>query len=139
MKQFNCRKQNKSRQGAALIFILLLMAVFVIIAAFAINAAHVQLVRTELKIATDSVARATGRQFITTGDKAFATDFAINNAGRNKVSGRPYRVDGSDVVFGEAIRSGLDNRYDFSSGGDTQKAVLISGRIGSGAAVRALS
>lgn len=52
-----------NRRGAIMGVMALIFPVLVMLAAFAINSAHMQLTRTQLMVATDAAARAGGRAF----------------------------------------------------------------------------
>ena len=77
----------------------ILLPVLAILAAFCINAAQMQLNRTELIVATDCAARAGGRAFseIQTVDAAKAA--AIATAALNTVDGQPLQLRGDDGPF----------------------------------------
>ncbi len=129
------------RQGAVLPLFAILLPVLVLLCAFAINVAYMQLTTTELRIATDSAARAGGRawsEFQTVGQ---AKQFARQAAQRNTVAGQPLRLSGrnadNEIEFGTSNR--LDNgfgRYVFTkqdtgqvnSGAVRATAIRINGR-----------
>ncbi len=60
----------RSRRGAILMLVALLLPVLLVISFMAINIAFMHLSRTELRIATDAASRAGGRILALTGDKA---------------------------------------------------------------------
>ena len=62
MKSYACHKNARNtRRGAMLVLIALCLPLCIIMAAFAINVAWMQLVRTELRTSTDAAARAAQR------------------------------------------------------------------------------
>jgi len=96
-----------------------ILPILAILAAFAINAAHMQLTRTELAIATDASARAAGRAFSEIQSVDSAVDAAIATAALNSVNGDPLRVRGGDsdneIEFGITTQEGGTNsRYIFN-------------------------
>ena len=107
------RKENFSkanRSGVTVILFAILLPVLLLLSMIAINIAHMQLTRTELKIATDAAARAGGRAWSEHNDLATAKEFARQAAEMNTVSGDPLilstaEADGQ-MVFGESIRDG---------------------------------
>ncbi|MDB2685957.1 VWA domain-containing protein [Mariniblastus sp.] len=107
------RKENflkANRSGVTVILFAILLPVLLLLSMIAINIAHMQLTRTELKIATDAAARAGGRAWSEHNDLATAKEFARQAAEMNTVSGDPLilstaEADGQ-MVFGESIRDG---------------------------------
>ncbi|MDV6031091.1 MAG: VWA domain-containing protein [Phycisphaera sp. RhM] len=94
------------------------LPVLAILAAFAINAAHMQLTRTELSIATDAAARSAGRAFSEVQTVDAAVDAAVATAALNTVDGEPLRLRSGDndgeIEFGRTEQYGGDgSRYHF--------------------------
>jgi Ca-activated chloride channel homolog len=115
-----------SRRGGMLVFCLFLVAVMVAMAAFVINLAHIQMVRTELQTATDASARAANRIFTTTGDLNAALETAQNVANLNPVNGDPLVLEIGDFTPGVAVRSSVSERYSFTpSGGNEANALQL--------------
>ncbi|OYP34070.1 hypothetical protein CGZ80_16695 [Rhodopirellula sp. MGV] len=116
------------------------LPVLAILAAFAINAAHMQLTRTELMIATDAAARAAGRAFSEVQTVDAATDAAVATAALNQVNGDPLRLRSGDsdgeIEFGISTqRGGLNSRYEFNKiptpdvrSGTVASAVRVTGK-----------
>lgn len=109
---------SKSRRGTVMAMTAIVLPVLAILAAFAINAAHMQLTRTELIVATDAAARAAGRAFSEVQTVDAAVDAAVATAALNTVNGDPLRVrpgDGAnEVEFGSTEQYGGDgSRYHF--------------------------
>lgn len=95
-----------------------ILPVLAILAAFAINAAHMQLTRTELIVATDAAARAAGRAFSEVQTVESAVDAAVATAALNTVNGEPLRLrtgDGDgEIEFGKTEQyGGAESRYHF--------------------------
>lgn len=107
--------------------VVVLLPVLFILAALTINVAHLQLVRTELQIATDAAGRAAGRTFAVTGDRSLALAAAQAVAVRNTVGGRPVSVEAGDLEFGIAARSPEGGRYEFTVS-DHANAVRLTTR-----------
>jgi Flp pilus assembly protein TadG len=95
----------------ALLLVLLLAAV-----AFSVDVAYMQLVRTQLRIATDISARAGAEALQRTNDSTQARTAAKNAALANKVAGKGLQVTDSQVVLG---RSTLSNGLLVFSAGQT--------------------
>ena len=121
-------RSARRKTGAIIVLVALLLPVTIILAGFAINLAYMELNRTELYIATDAAARASGREFALTGDFAAAKAKAREAAGRNKVAGVGLQLADSDIVFGESIRASVVEKYTFNPSGTSPNAVRIFGR-----------
>ncbi len=109
----------QERRGAVLPLFAILLPVLIMLCAFAINVAYMQLTTTELRVAADAAARAGGRAWSEEQDLTAARDAAAAAALANTVAGEPLvlsQVDGSgDIEFGISTR--VDNgfgRYDFA-------------------------
>ncbi len=128
------KKRSLPRQGATLVLVAIMLPVVLLLAAFAINLAYMELNRTEMYVAADSAARAGGRQFTLTGDINQAKVASRAAAARNHVGGRVLQFSDSDFVFGESSRNSLDQRYNFNSGGAHPNALQLTGRRTTGSA-----
>lgn len=106
-------KGRQRRRGGILVLMVLMLPVAVLMSAFAINVAYLELAKTEMIIATDAATRAGGRDLIRTDDMAVARSRAQSLAFSNRVGGKGLRLSNSDIVFGQSTRSG-NSRYNFS-------------------------
>lgn len=104
---------RNSRRGAVLVLFVILLPVMLILAGFAINWAHLQLVQTEMQVATDASVRAASRVHIQTRQMSQAIDAAQSLANKNLVAGQPLRLRASDFELGRSARARVDRRYDF--------------------------
>jgi Ca-activated chloride channel homolog len=125
------------RQGVAFVLITAMLFVFVVSAAFTINYSYMQLVRTELRAATDAAAKAGAETLARTEDTTLARQEAIRYAAANRVGGQPFLLGNSDVEFGRVSSAG-SGRWSFTSGGNSLNAVRINARTGNGAANAAI-
>ena len=108
------RKFADERRGAVLPLFAVLLPVLLILCAFAINIAYMQLTRTELKIASDAAARAGGRAWSHHQSVSQAQLFARQAAVRNMVSGKQLRLQNSEIEFGSSVRTNSGSgRYSF--------------------------
>ena len=111
----------------------LILPVIALVSMIAINLATMQLMRTELKIATDSAARAGGRAWSEFQDTDSARSFAIQAAAANTVGGEPLILDGSEesgqIEFGRSARATENGRYVFSPSSDTDPRALTGIRV----------
>ncbi len=121
------RTIRKNRRGAILVLIAVLMPVIALMAAFAIDVAWMQLVRTELRTATDSASRAGAKVLSLEQDIDLARAAAIDAASRNLVGGAPMQVDGADVQFGLSEQPTPNSKFAFTAGGSPLNAVHVDG------------
>ncbi len=123
----------------------ILLPALAILAAFCINAAQMQLTRTELMVATDASARAAGRAFSEIQTVAAAKTAAVTTAAMNNVYGEPLQLESADganeIEFGSTEQpDGVFGRYYFqkiptssvASGGEIASAIRVRGRRESG-------
>lgn len=137
------RMASSARRGAVIPLFALMLPVILILCAFAINLAQMQLTRTELRIATDASARAAGRAFSEFQDLDTAQSYALSTAPLNNVAGAPLQLTEPEVEFGIGQRGNNGyGRYNFelknknAVRNKTQKAtsVRITGRRDNGSA-----
>jgi Ca-activated chloride channel family protein len=127
MKLWQNNIRRSSRQGAMLVLIAVCLPLCIIMAAFAINVAWMQLVRTELRTSTDAAARAGAKELSlaqTTTDAAVA---AKNAAKRNFVAGAPLQLADSEIEFGNSSQATDISKFVFTPGGKKPNAVRITG------------
>lgn len=101
------------RKGAVVPLVCLLMPVLIVLAAFSINFAHMELVRTQAQIASDASVRAAGRTFALTGDLNAAKAIARNLAQRNSMNRRPISLPDSAFTLGASTRTFTAERFNF--------------------------
>ncbi len=117
-KYITKRRQAKIRRGNFTALMALLLPVLAMMAAFSINTAHMQLTRTELKVATDAASKAAGRAFSEIQTVDAAKTAARVTAALNTVDGSPLLVREEDsfneIEFGLSIQPhGVFGRYEF--------------------------
>ena len=106
------------RRGSVMGLMAVLLPVLAILAAFCINAAQMQLTRTELMVATDAAARAGGRAFSEVQTVSAAKTAAVTTAALNTVNGEPLQLQSEDganeIEFGRTNQpDGVLGRYYF--------------------------
>jgi Mg-chelatase subunit ChlD len=111
-----------------LVLIAICLPLCVIMAAFALNVAWMQLVRTELRTSTDAAARAGAKELSLAQSTAVAQTAAKNAAQRNLVAGAPLQLADSDIEFGKSSQPTSTSRFDFVPGSKTPNAVRVTGR-----------
>lgn len=117
---------RRSRRGAVIPIFAIMLPVIIVLSAFAINVAYLELNRTELVIASDATSRATGREFMLTSNQASAMAKGRDAASRNTIGGKPLQLKDSDFVFGQSTRSSATDRYSFIAGGTQPNAVEVT-------------
>lgn len=120
--------RNLPRRGATLVFVAIMLPVILILAAFAVNIAYMELNRTELRVATDAAARAAGRTYALTGNTSQAISSGQAAARLNPVANKALGLAASDFVFGESTRNSTNVRYSFTAGGKNLNSVKVTGR-----------
>jgi Mg-chelatase subunit ChlD len=121
-------KGRISRRGAMLVLIAVCLPLCIIMAAFAVDVAWMQLVRTELRTATDSAARAGSKELSLSQDTTAAQQRAKEAAGRNQVAGEPLQLANRDIQIGSSTQANSASRFSFSGGGVRPNAVRVIGR-----------
>src|SRR3954468_23781948 len=100
MRNYSMKTRQDSRNGAMMVLIAVCLPLCIIMAAFAINVAWMQLVRTELRTSTDAAARAGAKELSLAQTTTDAKIAAKNAAKRNFVAGAPLQLADSEIEFG---------------------------------------
>ncbi|MEM7315703.1 MAG: vWA domain-containing protein [Planctomycetota bacterium] len=106
--------------------IAILLPVMLILIAFAINVAYMQMVRTELRAATDAAAQAATHTLMDTGDVDLARQKAIEIAGKNVVAGKQLVLRAEDISLGQSEPQ-ADGSYTFIDGAAPFNCVRVNG------------
>src|SRR5690606_25978363 len=111
------------------ILVAFVLPVLVIMMAFAIDVAWMQLAKTELRTATDAAARAGAKVLSVSQDQAAARVAAVDAASRNIVAGEGLVLGVEDVQFGRSEQSNSANRFVFTPASTgVINAVNVNGR-----------
>jgi len=124
----NRKMLPKSRRAAMLVLIAFCLPLCIIMAAFAVDVAWMQLVRTELRTATDSAARAGAKELSLAQDQTAARTRAKQAAARNDVAGAPLQLADQDIVIGSSTQSNTTSRFSFVGDAAKPNAVRVFGR-----------
>jgi Ca-activated chloride channel homolog len=119
------KRKLACRRGAIAVMACVLLPVVMILAAFVINFAWIELSRTQTFIAADAATRAAGRTFAFTGDLSQAKLKANEIAKLNLVAGTQINIDDADFTLGQSIRSDSTGRYVFTPGGSNPNALKV--------------
>jgi Mg-chelatase subunit ChlD len=103
--------QSRRRRGAIFLLVVMLMFVFLMMAAFTIDVGYMQLTKTQLRTAADAASRAAAGALSRGEDEAGAIAAAQAVAGLNDVAGQPLQLKASELTFGST---------DFSQSGQAQ-------------------
>ncbi|MEN1682192.1 MAG: VWA domain-containing protein [Planctomycetota bacterium] len=122
------QRRRPDRRGAILVLVAVILPVFALLAAFAIDVAWMQLVRTELRTATDAASRAGAKTLSMEQDQALARAAAIDAASRNNVGGRALGLAPADVQFGNSAQPNPSARFAFRDASTPINAVHVDGR-----------
>ena len=121
-------QKRSDRRGAMMVLIAICLPLCIIMAAFAIDVAWMQLVRTELRTSTDAAARAGAKQLSLSQDVTIARNRAKETAKRNLVAGDPMLLADKDIVFGNGTQATETSRFKFTAGSQRPNAVQVTGR-----------
>lgn len=116
------------RRGAVLPLVAVFVVVLIAMAALSIDIAYIQLVRTQLKAATDAAAKAGTSALVQGKNDADATAAAIAMASLNKVAGKPLSITASDIVLGQSIQQ-ADRTWSFVAGLKPSQAVQVTSSL----------
>jgi Flp pilus assembly protein TadG len=110
-----------------LVLIAVTLPLLVIMAAFALDVAWMQLVRTELRTATDAASRAGAKTLSLQQNVADARAAAKEAARHNAVAGQPLGLRDNEIEFGIGRQSTSTSRFNFTAGGSLLNAVRVTG------------
>jgi hypothetical protein len=111
-----------------LVLVAVCLPLCLIMAAFAVDVAWMQLVRTELRSSTDAAARAGAKELSLAQDIVAARRKAKEFAARNLVAGEPLQLANSDIRFGVSEQANETSRFKFTGGGAKPNAVRVTGK-----------
>ncbi len=117
--------KGRTRRGAMLPLIAILLPVMLILAAFAINVAYMQMVRTELRAATDAAAQAATQTLMNSGNIELARLKAIEIARLNTVAGEQLNLELDDISIGHSEKQD-DGTFAFQDGVAPFNAVRVN-------------
>lgn len=106
--------QISQRRGAMLVLVAVVIVALLAMTMFTVDVAYMQLIRTELRAATDASAKAGMEALRRTQDTQSAIDAAIATAAANKVGGRSLTLTPDQIEFGSAQRN-VDNTVSFNA------------------------
>ena len=114
-----------TRKGVIAVMVALLFPVILIITGFAVDLAHMQRSRTELRAVADLAAKAAAGALSRTQDLDAAKTAAKQVALQNSVAGEPLNLADADIELGHSDRQ-PNGEYLFSPGGTPLNAVRVN-------------
>lgn len=117
-----------------LVLIAITLPLVLFMVAFAVDVAWMQLVRTELRTATDAASRAGAKQLSVQQTEAAARAAAKDAASRNLVAGTPLVVRDNEIEVGRSTQASRSSRFTFTPGGTQKNAVRVTGNRTAGSA-----
>ncbi len=130
--QSRARVDHRQPCGSATVLMTAMLFAFVVMAAITIDYAYMQLVRTELRAATDAAAKAGAEALSRTQNVCSAKEEAVRYASCNTIGGRTFRLDSNDVIVGR-VRLNDSGRWIFRENDSPPNAVRVNARTGEGA------
>ena len=133
-----CRgRSGEQRSGAAHVLIAAMLFAFLVAAAWMVDVAYMQLIRTELRTATDAAAKAGAEALARHQTSDAAKNAAVHYASLNRVGGYPFQISPNDVILGRV--TGQNNgTWTFSQGSTPYNAVRVNAKIGNGGTTAAI-
>ncbi len=118
------------RKGAVLPIVAVFLVVFLAMAAYSVDIAYMELVRTQLRAATDSAAKAGASAIVQGQSTSNVIAAAINMASLNTVAGKPLVVTSSDISLGQSVLQ-ADGTYQFVAGLTPYQSVQVTASLSS--------
>src|SRR5687768_16936629 len=107
---------HESRRGVVMIFMVAGIEMLLAMVMFGVDVANMQLVRAELRAASDAAAKAGAEALLRTQSKTEAVKAAMAFAELNNVGGKSFKIASNDVVIGTSSYQ-TDGSWAFSAGG----------------------
>jgi len=136
MKRLSLRRHN--RKGALVVMVAVTLVILLVAAAFSVDVAYMDCVRQELKIASDSAAKAAVTALSKGGTKNDAINSAIAYAAKNNVGGAPLKIDSSNVTLG-GVGYANNARWTFSKDATPVTAATVTVNMDSGTTAGAVN
>lgn len=120
---------DNPRRGAAAVLMAALLPILLLMAAFSVNVAHIQLLRLEQKVAVDAATRAAATKLAVSDDEDAAAAEAQRIARLHRVGSVQFDIDLASVQVGNASEQN-DGTYNFSTNQTPSNAVRVQSNIG---------
>ena len=117
-----CRQHLR---GAILPLVAIFLVVIFVMAAFSVDLAYIELVKVQLRSATDAAARAATSAMVQGKSDTDVVNTAISTAALNTVAGKNLNISAGDIALGQSIIQS-DGTYKFQAGVQPYQAVQIT-------------
>ncbi len=119
------RRRPAPRRGAIAVLVAVTVPMIVLLASLAINVAYMQLIRQQLRVVTDSAAKAALVNYGATQSQSGATTFGQSVASNNLVAGKSVTIPSSNFVYGNAATNG-SGTYVFTANGTPVNSIQVT-------------
>jgi Ca-activated chloride channel homolog len=117
---------RRQRRGAIIVLVALLLPAFLLIVGFSIDLAHIQLSRTEMRLAVDAAARAGAEELARSESPTQARNLAKTVAAMNPVAGNTLSLRNSDIQFGRSTQV-ANGTWNFTANRTPSNSIKIVG------------
>src|SRR5580704_12599147 len=99
-KQKSTRGKLRTRRGSIVVMAAVTIPVLLVLTAFAVNVAYMQMIRSQLRVACDASSKAALLSLGQTQSQTTARTFASTVAAKNLVAGQTLSLSSSNIIFG---------------------------------------
>ncbi len=117
---------HEKRKGAIIALMAICLPILLLLSAFAVNLAWLQLSRTQAIIVADAATRAAGRTYSLTGSVDDAMTRAKEAASKNVIAGKSVTIAAADFTLGASTRPGVNQRYTFKESKVNPNALKVT-------------
>ncbi len=121
----NGKLARNTRRAAILTLFVMVLPVMLVMLGFSVDMAYMQLVQSEMRLASDNVARIAADNLSSFENESQAIAKGKEVAEQFTVAGKPLRLNSSDFDFGRAV-AGLSGAFAFDTNGFPPNAVRVS-------------
>ncbi len=125
MSRLNGKFVRETRRAAILTLFVILLPVLLVMLGFSVDMAYMQLVQTEMRLASDNVARVAADSLSRYESESQAITAGVNVADDFTVAGKPLRLSANDFDFGRAS-AGVSGAFVFDTNGSPANAVRVN-------------
>jgi Ca-activated chloride channel family protein len=125
MIRLNRKFVRDTRRAAILTLFVMLLPVLLVMLGFSVDAAYMQLVQTEMRLASDNVARVAADNLSRFENESKAISAGLSVASEFTVAGKPLRLSANNFDFGRAT-SGPTGAFLFDTNGTPPNAVQVN-------------
>lgn len=124
-RQLHNQRLALQRHGAMIPVVALTMPIVILFIGYSVNIAYMQLMRTELRLTTDSAAKAALVNFGATNSQSSAIAFGKATSANNKVGGAVLSIPTSGFKFGNSTKQS-NGAYVFNAGATPVNSVQVT-------------